>query len=301
MYPFFYIISGGVWMKEVAIMQENVLRTSDGIGLFTRCWQPEGSPRGIVTLVHGIGEHCGRYQHVAEAFNSRGYIFNSFDLRGHGKSEGKRGFTPSYECIMSDIALVISDISSKHPGLSHILYGHSMGGNLALNYLIRYASKNDHQPKLDAVIATSPWLGLANPPGGFIKLFAHIMSAVAPSFQMSNKIDAGLLCHVQEVVEKYASDELVHDKITPMLFVEIDRASKWALEHAEEIRLPCLLMQGQKDGIVSPAASAEFARAAGDLCTYKEWEGLYHEIHNEEASHEVIDFILEWLENTVQR
>ncbi len=277
-------------------MQEYIIKAADGTGLFACNWLPEGQPCGIITLVHGIGEHSGRYGHIAEIFNKNGFVFNSFDLRGHGKSGGKRGYTPTKDSFMKDIDAILYDISEKYPGLPHFLYGHSMGGSLAINYVLREASKPDKKPVLTGLIATGPWLRLVSPPNGTVRLFANIMNVFNPSMQMDNNVDANQLSHVADIATKYASDELVHHKITPRMFTGVYKAGLWALDNAAAMPIPCLIMHGGADGITSPAASAQFASSAGQHCTFRQWEGLYHEIHNEAIYPEVVDFILKWIE-----
>jgi alpha-beta hydrolase superfamily lysophospholipase len=141
------------------------LKTFDGLSLFAQNWQPEDRTRAVVCLVHGIGEYSGRYVHVADRLTQAGYAIFTFDLRGHGKSEGLRGHIPSYEAIMQDISFLLETANKKYPQLPVFLCGHSLGGNLVLNYVLR------RQPHLKGVIATAPWLHLAfEPPASKIAL-----------------------------------------------------------------------------------------------------------------------------------
>ncbi|MGB2782801.1 MAG: alpha/beta hydrolase, partial [Atribacterota bacterium] len=111
------------------------LKTFDGLLLFGQSWQPESKPKAVICLVHGLGEYSGRYTHVADALTLAGYALISFDLRGHGKSEGPRGHTPSYEALMKDISSLLEVTNKQFPQLPSFLYGHSLGGNLVLNYV----------------------------------------------------------------------------------------------------------------------------------------------------------------------
>jgi len=112
-------------------------KTFDGLSLFGQSWQPEDRTRAVVCLIHGLGEHSGRYVHVADSLSQAGYTLISFDLRGHGKSEGLRGHTPSYEALMQDISFLLEAANKKFPQLPFFLYGYSLGGNLVLNYVLR--------------------------------------------------------------------------------------------------------------------------------------------------------------------
>ena len=130
----------------------------DGVQFYFQSWQPETPAKAIACLVHGLGEHSGRYAHVGAALNVAGYALLGFDLRGHGKSGGPRGHTPSYETLMDDIGRLLAEARQRYPGQPQFLYGHSLGGNLVLNYALR------RKPGLAGVIATSPAIRTATPP-----------------------------------------------------------------------------------------------------------------------------------------
>jgi alpha-beta hydrolase superfamily lysophospholipase len=265
-------------------------KSLDGLDMYARGWAPPEKPRAAIMLVHGHGEHVGRYDHVAAALAEKGYAMLGFDLRGHGKSGGPRGHTPSYDALMDDIASFSRQADERYPGLPHFLYGHSMGGNLVLNFALR------RKPDLHGVIATDPWLKLAFDPPASQVLLGRLTNGIAPAFVQHSKLDTKGLSHDQAVVTAYANDPLVHDKISARLFVTIYESGLWALEHAAEFPLPLLLMHGAADPITSARASQEFARKAGDKVTIKVWDGLYHEIHNEPEKAEVFKVMLGWLD-----
>lgn len=269
---------------------ETFFETKDHQKLFFRVWQPTTSLKAAICLVHGLGEHSGRYQHVAEAFNAAGVGVWGFDLRGHGKTPGKRGQVPHYDVMLDDIASAIDAAQEQFTGVPVFLYGHSMGGNLVLNYTLR------RKPALAGVIATSPWIQLAfAPPDSQIRL-ARLLNRLLPNLTQPNGLDVQALAHDPEVAAAYQNDPLVHDRVSIRLTVEFLDAGEWALEHAAEFALPLLLVHGSADPITSAAASQEFAARAGELCTLKIWEGLYHETHNEPQKEQVIAYNLEWLE-----
>jgi len=269
------------------------LKTFDGLLLFGQSWQPESKPKAVICLVHGLGEYSGRYTHVADALTLAGYALISFDLRGHGKSEGPRGHTPSYEALMKDISSLLEVTNKQFPQLPSFLYGHSLGGNLVLNYVIR------RQPKLKGVIVTSPWLRLAFEPPRFKVTLAQVTNCIWPSFSQKNGLDTKVLSRDPEVVHAYENDPLVHDYISARMFVGIYQSGYWALEHASEFSLPLLLMHGGDDKIISVKVSHEFANTKSKNCTLKIWDGLYHEIHNEPEKEEVFKFLLDWLDKKV--
>ena len=267
--------------------------TFDGLSLFGQSWQPEDRPRAVVCLIHGLGEHNGRYVHVADRLTQAGYTLISFDLRGHGKSEGLRGHTPSYEALMQDISFLLEAANKKFPQLPFFLCGHSLGGNLVLNYVLR------RQPHLKGVIATAPWLRLAFEPPAFKIILGKITNQLYPAFSQKSGLDTKVLSHDPEVVYAYENDPLVHDHISARMFISIYQAGQWALEHSSEFSLPLLLMHGGDDKIISVKASHEFANTKTKNCTFKIWDGLYHEIHNEPEKEEVFKFLIDWLDKEV--
>jgi alpha-beta hydrolase superfamily lysophospholipase len=257
--------------------------------LYARSWKPE-NPKAVVVLVHGHGEHINRYQHVAEAFTGAGYALQGFDLRGHGQSAGQRGHTPAYDNLMEDIADFIADAQKRYPGLPVFLYGHSMGGNQVINYVLRFPQG------LKAVIATGPWLKLAFDPPAFQAWMAKVINGLAPAMSFDSTLDQSFLARDPEVVRKYATDPLVHPKISARLVNGISDNGLWALEHAAELKIPMLLMHGSGDKITSAPASQEFAKKAGQLVTLRIWDGFYHEIHNEPEKAEVLKVMVDWLD-----
>jgi alpha-beta hydrolase superfamily lysophospholipase len=265
-------------------------KSSDGLDMYARGWAPQGQPKAVIMLVHGLGEHVARYDHVAAVLTEKGYAMLGFDLRGHGRSGGPRGHAPTYEALMDDIAAFSRQTDARFAGLPRFLYGHSLGGNLVLNYALR------RKPDLRGVIATGPWLKLAfEPPASQVTL-GRFMNGIAPGFVQHSKLDTKGLSHDLAVVSKYENDPLVHDKISVRLFVEMYATGLWALDHAAEFPLPLLLMHGAADPITSAQASREFAQKAGDKVTLKVWDGLYHEIHNEPEKEQVFACMLDWLE-----
>jgi alpha-beta hydrolase superfamily lysophospholipase len=264
--------------------------STDNLSMYSRKWAPKENIKAAILLVHGLGEHIGRYEHVASALSEKGYAMLGFDLRGHGKCGGPRGHIPSYEALMDDITCFFHQVDEKFAGLPRFLYGHSLGGNLVLNYALRC------KPDLKGVIATGPWLKLAfEPPTTQISL-GKLMNRIAPGFTQHSKLDTKGLSHDQTIVSAYENDPLVHDKISARLFVEIYESGLWALEHAAEFQLPLLLMHGGSDPITSAQASQEFANKAGDKVTFQCWENMYHEIHNEPEKGQVFTYMLNWLD-----
>jgi alpha-beta hydrolase superfamily lysophospholipase len=266
----------------------------DGVQLYYRSWDPEGSPRGVVCLVHGLGEHVGRYTHAAAHLNSAGYAVLAYDQRGHGRSKGPRGHSPAYDTTLDDVGSLLEEAAARHSGRPVFLYGQSQGGNVVLNYALR------RKPALAGVVATSPALRPAMPIPAWKRRVADLLYERRPCLQMPNGLDASALCRDAEVVRRYRDDPLVHDRATVRFGSDILTSGEWALAHAEEFPLPLLLIHGSADRITCPKASCEFATKIDGLCTFILVQGCYHELHNEPESHEVLDTIVAWLDQHAQ-
>lgn len=266
------------------------IKSKDGLELFVHAFPSEEPPKAIVCLVHGHGEHIERYEHLASYLNDAQYSMIGFDLRGHGQSGGSRGHTPSYEALLDDIDTFLDEVRKDYPNLPLFLYGHSMGGNLVLNYAMR------RKPDVKGVIATGPWLKLAFEPSKTQVMLAKMMQKLFPAFTQNSDLATDALSRDPDVVRAYEEDPYVHDKISARLFMVIHNSGLWALEHAAEFPLPLLLMHGGADRITSAEASKAFGEKAKEKTDLKIWEGLYHEIHNEPEKEEVFKTIVEWLD-----
>lgn len=273
--------------------KETQWNSSDGIQLYSQSWNVE-KPKAVICLVHGMGEHSGRYAHVAKFFNENNYSVLSFDQRGHGKSGGKLGHTPSYDLLMEDITILLKQADSLYPGIPKFLYGHSMGGNLVLNYALR------KKPGVAGIISSSPWLKLAFEPPAFQVKLAKVVNGIFPAFTQSSKLDVTAISRDAAIVNAYKNDKLVHDKISSNMFLSVHQSGLWALEHAQEFSLPLLLFHGTADRLTSYKASHEFSQKVKSDITFKLWEGLYHEPHNEPEKQEVFVLIREWMERTLK-
>ena len=211
------------------------------------------------------------------------------DLRGHGKSEGKRGHIPSYESFLDDISILEEEARKRFPGKKIFLYGQSLGGNLVLNYVLR------RQPKVKGVIATSPWLKLAYEPPPIKIFFARILNKLTPALTLPSGLDTKAISRDPAVVHAYENDPLIHNRISSHMYLNIVESGKSALARAQKFTLPLLITHGSGDRITSAETSKQFADCAAGNCTYKLWTGLYHETHNEPEKDKVIAFLISWL------
>jgi len=266
-----------------------MIKTSDGIELFTQSWKVE-NPKAIIVLTHGFDDHSSRYTHVGKALNDAGYSLYAYDWRGQGKSGGARGHIPSYDQVLDDLSLVIADAKKDQPNKKLFLYGHSMGGNMTLNYALR---KPDG---INGVMVTASQLRLAFQPSAVQVALGRGMANLIPSFSQKANLDINTISRDQAVRDAYRADPLRSGVISAKLFVEIMNASEYALAHALELRLPILILHGGGDRLTDPTGSEEFFQRVGiPDKKFKRYEGFYHEIHNEPQKQIVFNDMIEWL------
>jgi len=271
--------------------QELSWKSQDGIELFAQVWEPQVvAPRAVVCLVHGLGEHTSRYAHVAEAFTKEGFILFGFDLRGHGRSGGARGHINSIDDYLSDIDLLLHQARLRFPGLPLLLYGHSLGGILVLNFTLK------RKPDVKGVIATSSGLRTALEKQPVKIMLAKVLGSIMPTVSMPSGLAVEGISRDQAVIEAYRSDPLVHDKISLGFGKIMLGVTKWTLENAGQFPVPLLLLHGKSDTIAYPAGSIEVADALKEKCTLVLWEGGYHELHNEPEKAEVFKTMTMWMD-----
>jgi alpha-beta hydrolase superfamily lysophospholipase len=252
---------------------------SRGAGLLGYRWEAE-NPVAVVCLLHGLGEHGGRFDRVAEMFKSRGISTFSFDLRGHGGSIGRRGHIGPRDLVLEDVDNLIAYALGAHPSLPLVLYGFSMGGNIALEYRLR-----GRLSKLPAAyLVVSPWLGLYRRTTEGLYGFARIAAKLKPDFGLRAGITAAALGNPR-IHEVMREDRLVHDQISVLTAVEShDTAEDLLNGRISDLhgggKTPLFLMHGTADRVCSVDATRAFASNEGANCVFTEWEGYAHEIHN---------------------
>lgn len=266
------------------------LTALNGQPLYGRVWSP-ARPKAVIALIHGLGEHSGRYTHVAAEFNHSGYAVLACDLPGHGKTAGPRGVTPPFDQLSESCAGLLAEAEQRYPGKPRFLYGHSLGGTIVLYYTIR------RNPQIAGVVSTSPALRLGGNPQRAKVAFGKLIGRLAPNIVMVNGLERQALSRDPQVVAAYADDPLVHDRVSARLGIGGIEAGAWLLAHAAEFpQVPLLLVHGTADRITSAAGTEEFAsRLKGDVIL-KLWPGLYHETHNEPEKTAVLCDNIAWLD-----
>ena len=277
----------------------------DGENLAFYHWQSEFSSkqpgdskthsRGVVLIVHGLGEHAGRYDGVANRLCSWGFEVCAYDQRGHGESTGKRGALPTPTALLDDLAEMLDETRQRFPKLPLILLGHSLGGLVASRFVALNSGK------VDALMLSSP--ALATRLSVFQKLLLKVMPAIAPNACVGNGLNAKYLSHDPQVVKNYLADRLVHNKISPRLAQFIATAGPATVAAAATWRTPTLLMYAGADKLVSPAGSRRFAQLAAEsrvikpgLVTANCFDGCYHELFNELKPDAVFKMLKAWLD-----
>jgi len=271
------------------------VKATDGTSLVMRFAAPEGAVRGVICLVHGLGDYGGCFSHLINYFKAASFAVLALDLHGNGSSEGPRGHIADYEILYEDISLLLNEAKSLYPSIPVFLYGHSLGGNLVLNYELR------RKPQVAGVIASSPWLELVSHPVATRRI-AKLVNRIKPDFILNVGIDAKKLSHDPEFIRNYEADTLVHGYISAYLLAESYRAGIWAVEHANEFSHPLLLMHGGSDEITSYRATERFFHGMGEKnAVLKIWDGDFHSLHNELNRQEIFDFVLQFIASAEEK
>jgi len=278
-------------MKTFEARWEN----EEGINFFAQGWEPdERKPKAFIALVHGLGDHTSRFTHVGKAMTEAGYALAGFDLRGHGRSGGPRGHTPSLDAYMQDIRRFFQLMTSRYPQVPHFLYGHSLGGLLTLAYAIQYGTG------LSGVMVTGPALRSSLQEQKAKVTMVRILGSVFPTLTVPSGLEATTISRDPEVVAAYKNDPLVHYSTS----LGFGKAGLTAIDlsfaRAKEFPVPLLMIHGKADKITYSSGSEEFAelvRESGGEVTLKLWDELYHEVHNEPEKREVLQFMVDWLDS----
>jgi alpha-beta hydrolase superfamily lysophospholipase len=252
------------------------LKSADGTKLRATAWEVD-SPSACVLWVHGFAEYRTRYDEFARYLNGLKYSFVALDLRGHGDSEGKRGFIRSFDEYLADLSALV-DWSKGMAPAPLVLGAHSMGGLV----LARYLERGEFSRPVEAAVFSGPFMGVGMPVPAWKQKLGAFMSKIIPGLSIPSGLDPALISTDKELVQAYASDPKIFKIATARWFTEILKAQDKAIAEAGRIRLPVLLCQGLGDQVVSVAAGRRFYDGLGsEDRTYQGFEGLYHEILNE--------------------
>jgi alpha-beta hydrolase superfamily lysophospholipase len=272
---------------ESAQASKGSLTSRDGTRLAYRAWPVPGA-RITFAVVHGHGEHSGRYERFARGMAAHQMATFAVDLRGHGESAGQRGHVDSWSQWVDDAAAFVSHVEREAEG-EVVPLGHSFGGVVVLS-----AARADRLSKARRFVVSNPALRLRKEVPAWLSSVSTALSTFAPKLTLNNNVDAATVSRIPEVVNAYRTDPLVHNKITTRLYAEWRRASRDNLEHAGDIKLPFLILPGTADPLIDPESSRELHRRA-PASELRMLEGRYHEPFNDLGSEEVFDLIADWL------
>jgi alpha-beta hydrolase superfamily lysophospholipase len=266
------------------------IEARDGTRLFVRTGSPTGPAKGTVVITHGRGEHSGRYAHVASALIAHGFAAALFDLRGHGRSSGRRGDVPGYAALLDDLGCVLQRICADSAG-PLFLFGHSLGGQIVLNYLIENEEKNCR----GAVVA-SPYLRLAFQPERWRLALAALFRKTLPAITLRTFLPPSRLSRDEAHLVSLPDLDLIHHRISSRMFDAVEQGAAAALAGAPRMKVPLLLIHGANDSVTSVEATREFFAAAGaEDKTLEVFPGMLHETHNDLGRERVIETIIRWL------
>jgi alpha-beta hydrolase superfamily lysophospholipase len=272
---------------------EGLFKSYDGEELFFQTWSKK-NPQGFILGVHGMGEHSSCYGFLAKSLENVNLQLVMPDLRGHGRSSGKRGLGSIDEYIL-DLKILVERFKSDHPHLPLFLLGHSMGGLVVLKYLIRNAEQAN-AGEISGSILSSPLLGINVEVPFFKKKSARLLSLLAPQLTLSNEIHYKELSHDEKVIKSYDSDNWRHDRVSPRLFLSLTSSMNYVLERCDKIKIPILLQQAGDDRIVSQAKGAEMFEKLKTLDkTIFVYKDMFHEIYNEVGREKVFSDLINWL------
>ena len=256
---------------------EGKFTARDSLELYHQAWLPDGEPKAAFVVVHGYGEHSGRYVNPVNYFVPRGLAFYAYDLRGHGKSPGPRGHIVHFDEYLADTHAFLKLVRELNPGRRMFLLGHSLGGLIVSAYVENYPTDD-----LSGLIMSSAFLGFRMQVPAVKAAMGRVMSSLMPALTMKNDLSAALLSHDPAVVAAYDADPLNHHVGTARFLTEVTTAQARTLERAGEVRLPLLVMYAGDDQIADPECSRVFfERAASADKTLHGYDGYYHEIFNE--------------------
>lgn len=261
------------------------------VRLYYREWLPAGAPRARLLLVHGLGEHIGRYEHVARFFTGHGFSVHAVDHEGHGKSGGTPGFVANFGHYLDGLSALLDHVRREGGDTPLFLVGHSMGGLISALFLLH------HQQAFAGCVLSGPLVKSDAEPPRLVLLINRLLSKILPRLGVL-RLDATAVSRDPVVVEKYLSDPLVFNgKVTTRLVDELFVATRQLVAEADEIRIPLLLLHGERDRLTSPEGSKLLHGLVSSTDkTLKHYPGLYHEIFNEPEQLEVLTDVLAWLD-----
>jgi alpha-beta hydrolase superfamily lysophospholipase len=273
---------------EGTLAREGTIASADGTKLSYRAW-PKPGAEATFAVVHGLGDHARRYERFAQAMTRYGFGTFAVDLRGHGKSAGRRGHVDKWSQWTDDVAAFVTYVEGIAGG-EVVPLGHSFGGAALLSTVLEHKLSNTKR-----FVLSSPALRLKVQVPALKLTLGKAASKVLPKLTLNNEVDPKTLSRIPEVVEAYRTDPLVHNKISLRMYSEWTDACKRIFQHAGELRLPFLILAGTDDRLIDPEGSKELHQLDPSLSELRLLEGRYHEPFNDLDNEEVFSVIAHWL------
>ncbi len=270
--------------------REDTFNGVKNFDLYYQAWLPEKDPKAMLLVVHGLAEHIGRYRNLVDYFAPRGYAIYGFDLRGHGKSQGLKGYVEHFSYYLDDLKTFFDMVRRENSGMKIFMVGHSMGGLIATAYVI------EHQDGLSGLVSSAALLKVGASVSPMTIAIAKVLSAIVPKMGVA-VLDASAISRDKVVVDAYISDPLVYrGKTTARLGVELLNTQQKLPDQLGRITLPVLVMYGSEDKLCNPDGSKMLYDKVGSKDkTLKVYDGLYHEIFNEPEHEKVMSDVEAWL------
>jgi acylglycerol lipase len=273
--------------------QATMAETAPGAERFVHMWSPSRTqPWASLTILHGLGDYGGRFNNVAFSLASAGIGVMAIDLPGHGRSPGRRGVIESYDRWIDEVGNAVNFSSRMWANAPSFVFGQSMGGNLVLNWAIR---RRFESHSIAGVIALAPMLKLAKTCSPLFLKGARWLEKHFPNLRLTAPVDVRQLCSDPIGQDAYRRDPYVHRKMSMRLGLALIDSGQWALEHAEQLEKPCLLMHGCDDTITCPKATGTMAERVGPTASLKLWPNARHDLHFEIQRESVFSYLIQWM------
>ena len=268
---------------------ENIISNKKNI--FLRSWPSNNDPIYNIIIIHGLGEHSGRYKEFASFFIKKNIGVFSFDLIGHGKSDGLKGHISNIKDFTDSIEEVLIQVRKRFINTPIIIFGHSLGGCLALNYLIERKSK-----EISLAIISSAWIETEIQIPKYLLIIQRVIHTLFPKVRLSNRLDTKDLSKDIKIIDKYKNDPLVHDRISLNLLSEINKTIEKIKNKDYNIEIPVLIIHGKKDKIISYKGSELINKKIKDS-KLKLYDNVYHEPHNDNERKEILEYYYDFIKN----
>ena len=268
---------------------ENIIFNKKNI--FLRSWSTNNDPIYNIIIIHGLGEHSGRYKEFASFFIKKNIGVFSFDLIGHGKSDGLKGHISNIKDFTDSIEEVLIQVRKRFINTPIIIFGHSLGGCLALNYLIERKSK-----EISLAIISSAWIETEIQIPKYLLIIQRVIHTLFPKVRLSNRLDTKDLSKDIKIIDKYKNDPLVHDRISLNLLSEINKTIEKIKNKDYNIEIPVLIIHGKKDKIISYKGSELINKKIKDS-KLKLYDNVYHEPHNDNEKKEILEYYYDFIKN----